>query len=78
MAKYLGKDDQAFRALVTELDGEQRAIADVMRISASAVSHRLLTERHGQWWLGFKARRARRRQAERQRRYRERHRELGW
>lgn len=75
MAKYLTAEGREFRELVVALEGNLAAVATVLGISRSAVSHRLNTELHGAWWRSFKKRRAKERRAARARRARARARE---
>lgn len=70
MAKLLTDEAKAFRRLVTDLDGDQYAIAETLGITQPTVSHRLNSELHGAWWRAFKKRRKRRRKLETQARYR--------
>jgi predicted transcriptional regulator len=72
MAKYLTDKGREFRKMVVVYDGHQATIADVLGVSVAAVSTRLNSELHGAWWRSFKRKRSKRRQAERQRRWRER------
>jgi predicted transcriptional regulator len=71
VAKHLTEKDREFRRLVQEHDGDQRALADLLGVSVSAVSARLTTEKHGAWWRTFKKKRARERKRARQARWRQ-------
>jgi hypothetical protein len=76
MALRLSPEDEDFRRNVVGLGGNLEAIARIYRVTPSAISHRLWSERHSEWWSAFKRRRSRRRRAARQQRYRERCRRL--
>jgi hypothetical protein len=71
MAHYLREEDHELRRLVTELEGDLEKVAQAFGLSRTAISHRLNTERHGDWWRSYKKRRKKRRAAARQRRWRE-------
>ena len=70
--KELGPEDQAFRKLVSSLDGHQNDIAEALGITRVAVARRLAAEKHHAWWMDFKSKRARKRRQRRNHRAYER------
>ena len=72
MAVRLTAEDEHFRRDVVGLGGNLEAIARIYKVTPSAISHRLWSEKHCEWWSAFKRRRSRRRRAARQQRYRDR------
>jgi hypothetical protein len=72
MAVRLTPDDEHFRRDVVGLEGNLEAIARIYHVTPSAISHRLWSEKHSEWWSTYKRRRSRRRRAARQQRYRDR------
>lgn len=72
MAIRLTPEDEHFRRDVVGLEGNLEAIARIYHVTPSAISHRLWSEKHSEWWSTYKRRRSRRRRAARQQRYRDR------
>jgi excisionase family DNA binding protein len=54
MARVLAEEDRKFRQLVVEMEGRQTKIATALGISASAVSHRLWSQKHAEWWAKYR------------------------